>query len=96
MSYVVFRSESDIGMGYIQFQTLPLTTEGCTYDFELNNSTLVDESHENGKSLHNMSYFYFTSECNFDLFDVIFSWKTIDSSAILNRTCNLILKIVHA
>lgn len=62
MSYVIFRSQTDIAKGLIRFQTLPLSTEGCTYNFELNNSTLVDDSHENGNSLHNMSFFYYTGK----------------------------------
>lgn len=64
MSYVVFRSQTDIALGDIKFTTMPRATDGCTYDFVHDNKTLVDEFHENGKSLHNISYLYYTCKKN--------------------------------
>lgn len=60
MIYVIFKSQAEAALGKLKFHTMPLSTEGCTYEFELNNSTIADKSHVNEMSLHNISYLYYT------------------------------------
>lgn len=58
MSYIVFKSQVDIALGLINYETKSFTTEGCTYDFVSRNSTIVDSVDES-KPLYHMSYLYY-------------------------------------
>ena len=63
MSYITFRAQAEIATGAILFPTKPMSIEGCTYDFDHafvnTTSSTPDVAHE--KSLHNLSYLYYTA-----------------------------------
>lgn len=51
----------EIATGVLKTPTKPMSIEGCTYDFVhfITNSTIV-ETVEHSKSLHHISYLYYT------------------------------------
>jgi sodium-coupled monocarboxylate transporter 8/12 len=61
MMCLVFKAQTEIALGNIKFETKPLTTEGCTYNFTMANVTdtpvLRDEQPE--KHIYNISYLYY-------------------------------------
>lgn len=44
MVYICVRAQSDIASGILVFQTKPLVTDGCDYDFFSNATTSVTET----------------------------------------------------
>lgn len=62
MSYVIFRAQTDIALGLMKAPTKPTTTDGCTYDFVPLNKTTLVEVEDAGKSLHHMSFLYYSCE----------------------------------
>lgn len=63
MSYITFRAQAEIATGAILFPTKPMSIEGCTYDFDyvLSNATSSAPDVDRAKSLHNLSYLYYTA-----------------------------------
>ena len=62
MTYLSLKSQTEIATGALHIATKPLSTEGCTYDFVHStvNTTIVPEIVEQSKSLHHISYLYYT------------------------------------
>lgn len=62
MFYITFRAQTEYASGAVLIATKPLTVEGCTYNFEttVSNITITQEIMQHGKSLHNLSYLYYT------------------------------------
>lgn len=69
MGALVFKAQAEIALGNIRFETKPLTTDGCTYNFTLpessSNNTSVpltpaasDDDRE--KHIYEISYLYYT------------------------------------
>lgn len=65
MILLVFKAQAEITLGNITFETKPLVTDGCTYNFTLpteetttNISLLSDKNHE--KHIYEISYLYYT------------------------------------
>lgn len=62
MGYIIFKSQTDIANGNISFDTKPLVVNNCSYEFQTAESTIEETINEKGKSLHNMSYLYYTGK----------------------------------
>uniref|UniRef100_A0A182PQR2 Uncharacterized protein n=1 Tax=Anopheles epiroticus TaxID=199890 RepID=A0A182PQR2_9DIPT len=61
MSYIVIRSQISIALKEIVFAEKPVTVEGCQYEFTPKNGTLfVAEAMSGEKSLHHVSFLYYT------------------------------------
>lgn len=71
MMCLVFKAQTEIALGNIKFETKPLTTDGCTYNFTLtsapnatdvplfdNDDDIGGESREE-KHIYNISYLYY-------------------------------------
>lgn len=63
MMLLVFKAQAEIALGNIQFDTKPLVTDGCTYNFTHTETSsemppLGDEDHE--KHIYEISYLYYT------------------------------------
>lgn len=63
MVYIVARAQIEISTGVVTYEIKPISTEGCIFEFINATSSIVQEKVENNfeKSLHNMSYLYFTA-----------------------------------
>ncbi|KAG5681246.1 hypothetical protein PVAND_010697 [Polypedilum vanderplanki] len=62
MMCLVFKAQAEIALGNINFETKPLTTEGCTYNFTLTstlNATDVPHEENHEKHIWNISYLYY-------------------------------------
>ena len=63
MILLVFKAQAEIALGNIKFDTKPLVTDGCTYNFTLpeitsSNIPLFSDNHE--KHIYEISYLYYT------------------------------------
>lgn len=63
MILLVFKAQAEIALGNIKFDTKPLVTDGCTYNFTLTETSsnmppLSDEDRE--KHIYDISYLYYT------------------------------------
>uniref|UniRef100_A0A182XVS6 Sodium/solute symporter n=1 Tax=Anopheles stephensi TaxID=30069 RepID=A0A182XVS6_ANOST len=61
MSYIVIRSQISIALKEIVFAEKPVTVSGCQYEFTPKNGSLfVEDSTPGEKSLHHVSFLYYT------------------------------------
>ena len=58
-AYIVLRAQADIASGTLRFPQMPVSVEGCTYEFANVTKTEFDFDGVD-KSLHHISYLYYT------------------------------------
>jgi sodium-coupled monocarboxylate transporter 8/12 len=63
--YLAFKAQTEILLENIVYETKPLSTNGCTYDFTPLPNKTREFVTEESKSLHNISYLYFSGESFF-------------------------------
>jgi solute carrier family 5 (sodium-coupled monocarboxylate transporter), member 8/12 len=65
MILLVFKAQAEIALGNIKFETKPLVTDGCTYNFTIpDHSNITDiplfSNGEREKHIYDISYLYYT------------------------------------
>ncbi|XP_065354358.1 sodium-coupled monocarboxylate transporter 2-like [Calliphora vicina] len=62
MAYVAIRSQIDSATGVLKFPTKPVSVEGCTYEFEALNKTILSTAMPavSGSAFHHLSFLWYT------------------------------------
>ncbi|KAI8129726.1 Sodium-coupled monocarboxylate transporter 1 [Lucilia cuprina] len=63
MAYIAIRSQIDSAMGVLKFPTKPVSIEGCTYEFEALNKTILSTTEPSSESapLHHVSFLWYSA-----------------------------------
>ncbi|XP_023305229.2 sodium-coupled monocarboxylate transporter 2-like [Lucilia cuprina] len=63
MAYIAIRSQIDSAMGVLKFPTKPVSIEGCTYEFEALNKTILSTTEPSSGSapLHHVSFLWYSA-----------------------------------